>query len=454
MKVRGQLTYSATDLVGFSACAHLTALDREVALGRRVAPDTAGPLDGVLAAEGLAHEANVMADFADRGPVVTIPADLDIFDAAVATADAMAAGARCIYQGSLVEVPWVGRPDFLIRVETPSARWAWSYEPLDVKLHREARAADWLQVAFYAQRLEALQGSAPVAIHLVLAGMATATATYAVHRDALVALESRFLAVVGAGGATRPEPVSRCGLCRWQGECRQTWAAEDHLALVGARRPTRQRLAAAGVRTVAELAALPRGKTIAGVTVTTARRLRSDAGLIVAERATGRPHFRLRYPEQGEGLDALPPACAGDLFFDLEGYPFDGREYLFGVASADGGTEAYRHWWAHDRDAERAALEAFVARVRDERLASPGMHVYHYSTYEPRALARLAATHGCCTDEVRAMAADGILFDLLPMVRRAVRLSSLRSGLKAVAPFAGYPLGDGAHVCSIESEAP
>lgn len=439
------MTYSATDLVNFSACRHLSQLDRLAVLGRLVAPDRSDPLNQLLAAEGITHEHRVLAELRQRIGVTEIASGLDLRAAARTTRRAMVSGAAVIYQGALVNGPWVGRPDFLIRVDAASRWGAWSYEPLDVKLHVEARSSDWVQVAFYARCLEAVQGAVPERIRLTLGGGIPAEVAYAEHREAIVGLQAEFLAAVAGGAATQPEPVTHCGVCRWSEECRRRWVADDHLSLVGTRPTTRTRLAQAGVTSVAELAALPAGAKVGGVAPVTLRRLRSDARLVVEERRTGVPHFRLRYPDEGEGLDAMPPVSPGDLFFDLEGFPFPPgpREYLFGVVDAAGGAPKYLHWWAHDAAGERAALQAFVAAAVARHEAEPNAHVYHYAPYEPRALARLAATHGCCEEEVSRLIDRGVLFDLLPVVRRAVRLSSLRSGLKAVAPFAGVTMGSG-----------
>ena len=53
---------------------------------------------------------------------------------------------------------WRGVADFLMRVETPSALGAWSYEALDTKLARHAKPAYILQLCFYSEQLGAHPG--------------------------------------------------------------------------------------------------------------------------------------------------------------------------------------------------------------------------------------------------------------------------------------------------------
>ena len=59
----------------------------------------------------------------------------------------------------------------------------------------------------------------------------------------------------------------------------------------------------------------------------------------------------------GKGFDLLPAPDPGDIFYDIEGDPHveGGLEYLHGLWAPDTG---FRAIWAHDRDAERAALES------------------------------------------------------------------------------------------------
>ena len=55
----------------------------------------------------------------------------------------------------------------------------------------------------------------------------------------------------------------------------------------------------------------------------------------------------------------MPAPDPGDIFYDIEGDPHveGGLEYLHGLWAPDAG---FRAIWAHDRDAERAALVAVL----------------------------------------------------------------------------------------------
>ena len=111
-QLRGQLTFSATDLSRFLACGHLTNLRREVALGiRERAPQVDDPRTELLRRRGIEHEERMLAAYRERGLTVeaiteTDAAGGDDRDAARArTVEAMRRGADVIYQGRLERLP-------------------------------------------------------------------------------------------------------------------------------------------------------------------------------------------------------------------------------------------------------------------------------------------------------------------------------------------------------------
>ena len=91
-----------------------------------------------------------------------------------------------------------------------------------------------------------------------------------------------------------------------------------------------------------------------GMAPETLARLVGQAGL-QAGRAPGGPAHALRPAVPGKGFDLLPAPDPGDLFDDIEGDPHveGGLEYLHGLWAPDTG---FRAIWAHDLEAERAAL--------------------------------------------------------------------------------------------------
>src|SRR5207249_11688807 len=74
--IDGTPIYAATDLVGFLACEHLTALERAALRGLVVRPNRTDPELEIIRRRGLEHEARYLAELRDRGlGIVSIEPD-------------------------------------------------------------------------------------------------------------------------------------------------------------------------------------------------------------------------------------------------------------------------------------------------------------------------------------------------------------------------------------------
>jgi predicted RecB family nuclease len=153
-KVEASFEFSATDLVGYLNCHHLTVLDRAVAEGALPKPKVWDPLLQILSERGAAHEQSYVEHLMKAGLHVVRIDGVEVTNAAVAdTLAAMQRGVAIIVQAALTHQGWNGRADILRRIEVPSALGAWSYEPIDTKLARETKAGTVLQLCLYADLL-------------------------------------------------------------------------------------------------------------------------------------------------------------------------------------------------------------------------------------------------------------------------------------------------------------
>src|SRR4249919_3277196 len=103
MKNDGQsLLLSASDLVGFLNCTHLTHLDRLVATGQLPKPFVWDPMLEVLRERGFRHEQAYIDHLEREGRQILKLPDGHISDEAVeATRQAMASGVDVIVQAAL-----------------------------------------------------------------------------------------------------------------------------------------------------------------------------------------------------------------------------------------------------------------------------------------------------------------------------------------------------------------
>ncbi len=140
-KVGSTLALTATDLVGYLNCHHLTALDRAVAEGSISQPKVWDPLLEILYERGAPHEQSYVDHLMKAGLEVVRIDSIEVTEGAVGeTLAAMRRGVPVIAQGALARQGWNGRADILRRIEVPSRLGGWSYEPIDTKLARETRA--------------------------------------------------------------------------------------------------------------------------------------------------------------------------------------------------------------------------------------------------------------------------------------------------------------------------
>jgi uncharacterized protein len=432
--------FSATDLSGFLACEHLLALNRRAASGTLERPADTG---GLAAHYGNEYEQGYLAGLKQRGLRV---AELDrpesysregLSAAHAETQAALAEGYDVVYQATLFDGTWLGHPDFLFRRDGTTGTWAHSYDVVDTKLARHAKATALVQVALYGEMLAVEQGCEPQQLILALGDGSKESFAYRSVAAYLRAIKSRFLSALDTP-PPYPYPVEHCDICIWSGHCDEQRHRDDHLSLVaGIRRQQAIRLEGVGIATLEDLAthALPLPSVRIGSG--TLDRLRRQAVEQYQSRLDKGLSFSLLPSAAGIGLATMPEPDPGDIFFDLEGFPYaeeGGLEYLFGWVDAGG---SFDHLFAEDRGGEKRAFEAFMD-VLQERLAQfPGMHVYHYANYERSALSRLSNRHGAREEEVADLLRRGVLVDLYRVVRQSLVAGTESYSIKYLEPFYG-----------------
>lgn len=436
----GQLLLSAGDLVTFLGCRHASALDYR-ALTEPLEAGEDDPTLVLLQKKGIEHERAHLASLeAAHRTVARIPDRPDLDQRIRLTMEAMRSGAEIVYQAALRNGQWHGFADFLHRVDLPSDLGAWSYEASDTKLASDVSPRYVAQLSVYSDLLKSAQGAEPHHMSVVLGDGRTEvlrTEDFAPYMRLAAQRLEAFLKSDEVHDTT-PEPCAHCANCSWQERCNAEWEEADHLSLVANMRTSQaDKLRAAGITTVVALAKLSPKHRVPDMLPETLAKLRDQARLQVAVRGTDRHEYQLLELEAGRGFARLPKPASGDLFFDMEGDPLypDGLEYLFGIHDGDPKRGKFRAFWAHDRNEERRALEAFIDFVGDHLARHPDAHIYHYGHYEVSAVRRLAMAHGTCEAVVDDLLRRHKFVDLLKVVRESILISEPRYSLKNVEKF-------------------
>ncbi|MFI0432693.1 MAG: TM0106 family RecB-like putative nuclease [Candidatus Nanopelagicales bacterium] len=461
----GTVIASPTDLSAAATCEFALLRDLDGRLGRADPVDE--PADAMLqraASLGEAHEQRVLDAYIAELGVVPVPREASVpgdvggvlvlerprrggeaLAAAIeATIDSLRAGVDVVAQGAVGDQRFAGFADFLVR--EPDGSGGQHYVVEDTKLARRAKVPALLQIAAYADLIEA--AGVPVA---PVARLRLGTGEVAEYRlDDLVPvyrlrrarLESIIDEHLAETDAVRwaDERYSACGTC-------PTCEVEVHLhrdlrLVAGMRGIQRGKLRAAGITTIDELASSE--GPVLGMSARTLANLRDQARLqVLSDEAPidGQSADGIRVEVFDPGpIQALPAPSPGDIFFDFEGDPLWtgahasdwGLEYLFGMLDTDG---AFTYLWADDRAAEKRALQDFLDRVRQVRAQYPDMHVYHYAPYEVTALKRLVITHQTGEDYLDELLRAGVFVDLYAVVRRSVRVGQPSYSIKKLEPL-------------------
>lgn len=448
---------SPTFFAAFIGCPVSAAWTLEQRSGLRRLPEAGRDEHAeLIQRKGIEHETRCLGALSARygAPVTVLPGAHE--QRMAATLAAMEAGVPLIAQAALADGTWIGYADFLLRVELPGPRWAWSYEPWDAKLARSARPEHVMQIALYGDLLGSVQGR--VADHgALMLGTGNPDQPYAVERFRLDDL--RYYVRRAAGrlevfandlpAALVPESCGYCGKCGWSPACEMHWEEIDHLCRVSdITRRQRERLAAAGIRTSALLGALSNVR-VGGIGDETLARLVQQARLQREAETTGRGSYEVLPSEPGFGFDRLPAPDPDDLFFDFEGDPMHpgGLEYLCGVLwrAQPGDQEGepvpdhpglrFLAIWAHNRGEERQALARLMGFLSGRLAAAPGAHLYHYASYEKTAIRRLASMHALAEAQVDDLLRHCRMVDLYRVVRGSVRLGERSYSIKSLERF-------------------
>jgi predicted RecB family nuclease len=117
-----------------------------------------------------------------------------------------------------------------------------------------------------------------------------------------------------------------------------------------------------------------------------------------------------------------------ELFLDVEGNPDDGFTYLIGLLIRDGEAISYCSFWADRLQDEKDMWVGALVKIREY----PGAPVYHYGSYDRKAMARAAKKHQLSCDDV-----FGRMANVASHIYGQVYFPVRSNGLKDVGKFVG-----------------
>jgi predicted RecB family nuclease len=447
----GKLVFSATDLAVASECQWAQVRRIDKVLGHKITVPKDDDAMLVRAGElGDVHELKQLEAFRaqfpggvveierpDRSKSETLEAQM--LELSQKTLEALKSKAPVVFQATFFDGEFQGFADFLILNADGK------YAVYDTKLARKAKITALIQLAAYAHQLDL--NSIPVSdqVHLILGDQSISTfnledilPTYLLRRKKMQDLIQARRASKEAGNdavAWNDPSFDACGRCA---VCEPHVKENDDLLLIaGMRSDQRMKLMAVGINTATDLAVSAPEK-VEGFNQRSYAKITGQARLQYKTKKSATPKIPEHELINASGLEALPLPNPGDIFFDFEGDPLyqEGRiwnlDYLFGYVDEKSNFEPI---WAHSIAEEKLALVKFVDELKKRLAAFPGMHVYHYASYEKTHLLSLAARHGYAEDFVDDLLRNNTLVDLYPIVRRALVIGAEGYSLKKLEPI-------------------
>jgi predicted RecB family nuclease len=441
----GRLVISATDLSNYLACDHLTELNRQIAVEGLKLSYYQDPVLEILRQRGYEHEALYVKHLEMQGlKVIDLknkPKD--------ETMKAMRAGFDVIVQARFENTEWKGFPDILLKVNTPSKLGTWSYQVQDTKLSQHTRAGTILQLCFYSEFLESIQGTAPELMYVIKPGdpFIKDQYRYTEFKAYYTLVKQGLLNAAQTPQQTYPEPVEHCNICSYWQLCAQQRRDDDHLSLVaGIRTAQIVELQNQHINTLTTFARTPELKKPERGDFETLKKKQDQAKIQLEGIETKKLLYRfLPVPKKEKdpkpftttiehGFNMLPEPSEGDIYFDFEGDAFyEGGilEYLFGYVYKNERKEwVYSRIWARNRQEEKLAFQQFVEFVMSRWKKYPSLCIYHFAPYEPSALKRLMRTHGLYEKEVNKILRGLRFVDLHSVIKRSLIASVERYSLK------------------------
>ncbi len=277
----------------------------------------------------------------------------------------------------------------LTRVEEKSMFGKYSYEPSIFAGTQSISKEQQLELSFVGYVLERLQSTSPAAGRIIGMDGKSHTVKLGESSKALRPLLEPLHEWITVDSPKPPPLVlnKHCPLCPFQRMCQTQAEQEDNLSLLhGMTARVMRQYERKGIFTVKQLSYLFKPR-------------KRKNGNRKAPPATHKVELQaLAIRENKIYLQDLPALSRQpvELFVDIEGVPDRGLYYLIGVLVCQGDTTEHHAFWANTDQDERHMWQQFVEKVAQY----PDAPIYHYGSYEPRAISILAQRYDTDAENV------------------------------------------------------
>ncbi len=438
--------YSATMLTRYINCKHtITNEFNEKKLNLKRSERTGA--DNLRLEKGLIHEVDYFKELSKKYKKVKnikVLKNLSKEEKIKETNKALKDGYELIYGGWLKSGNWSGELDFLeINNKVKSNLGNYSYEITDTKNSSKVKGDHIYQVCLYSFLLQEAQGTLSDNFFILLKDKSKEIIklkevydTFLLHKNSYENFIKNEL------DKTKPEKCGYCTFCDWKEICENEWIDNRHLnQVLGNNKKNIKKLNDAGIKNLDELAKLNPKTKIEGLRDEIKIKRINQAKLQIEAENKGYPIFKVIEENLilNKGFNLLPKPSECDLFFDLEGvqdYVFPGKlEYLFGIYYEENGEKIFKPFWAHNKKEEKQSVIDFFALTKAHFKKYPKAKIYHYASYEIKALERLTSLHKVHGVDYDHYLNLGRFVDLFRVVKQAIFVSEKSYSIKEIEKY-------------------
>ena len=268
--------------------------------------------------------------------------------------------------------------DVLTKDQSSSSFSKPNYEPTIVVGTHSITKEQKIELAFVGHVLRHVQNKRPMAGTIVAAGEQ-------MHKVKLDSIYKKIRPIIitlnewTTTSSSEPPPVilnRHCPYCQFQNECTEKAEKEDNLSLLDRMTPKLiRRYHKKGIFTINQLSYLFKPRRKRKRTKKTYVHFNPELQALAIR--TGKIY-----------IQELPDLSRHqiELFLDIEGIPDQNLYYLFGLLVCEGENSIYHSFWANTIQDEERIWGELLENVNKY----PDAPIYHYGSYEPRALDKLS----------------------------------------------------------------
>ena len=450
MKIKNNKFFvSPSDLNNFVACKY-TVLNEIKYHNKEIrkSPDRAN--DKLWKEMGVEHEKRHYKILKEKyKKSITIKSDLNEKDRFDETVRAIQKGYDLIYHAYLIDDNLRGEADFLIKCDTKSDLGDYSYEVYDTKITRNLKPRHITQITAYSDMLGKIQKVLPEKMYLIDGSDEYHSFKTIEYIDLFNHSKKEFIKFLSNISKEKiyPEKCSYCNLCDWKDECDKTWENDNYINLVaGSNKSQIEKLKKNKIRTVEQLSKTKLTAIDLKINAESFKKIQLQAQLQEEKRNTGEDKIVILDSDFGKGFYKLPKPDDGDVFFDIEGYPRMDRpfEYLHGLYYKDKGKLKFKDLWAknYNKESEKNIFIELINFLEKRFVEYPNAHIYHYASYEKRAIRELATSYSSEFPKGDIVNDDLLrkekYVDLFSIVSQSIRTSERDLSLKSIEKFYNF----------------